>query len=120
METPRVAFRAIIFYDFKRGLTFNQSHENLVNAFGEEALSLATVNHWFHEFQGGRKSFEDKPWSGRPSLAVTPENVRQVEELIQEHQNITHMEIQERLRIGSAAVDMILHKHLGVHKLASR
>jgi transposase len=100
METPGVAFRAMIFYDFKRGLTFNQSHESLVNAFGEEALSLATVNHWFHEFQRGRQSFEDEPRSGGPLSAVTPENVRRVEELIREHRNITHREIQEPLDIG--------------------
>jgi hypothetical protein len=53
METLRVAFCAMIFHNFKKGLAFNYSHKSLVNAFGEEAPWLATVNHWFREFQSG-------------------------------------------------------------------
>ena len=50
------------------------------------------------------------------SQAVTPENVCCIKKLIWEHQNITHREIQEPLDTGSAAVDTIWHKHLGIHK----
>lgn len=120
MGISRHDFRVMIFYDFKKGQSFRESHESLVKAFGEEAPSLGTVSNWFREFQRGRQSFEDEPHTGRPREAVVQENIRAVEQLIRKSRNITHREIEEELGIGSAAVDSILHEHLGVRKLASR
>lgn len=120
MELSRTHFRVMIFYDFKRGLEFTDSHENLVKAFGDDAPSLRTVRRWFAEFKHGRQSFEDEPRSGRPREAVTPENVQRVRALIKEQRNVTSLEIQNILDIGSAAVDSILHDHLGVRKVVSR
>lgn len=67
MEVSRTDFRAMIFYDFKRGLSYTESHENLMKAFGDDAPSNATVNRWFNEFKRGRQSFEDDPRPGRPT-----------------------------------------------------
>lgn len=120
MEVPRNAFRAMIFYDYKRGLTYDQSHQNLVAAFGDNSPSLSTISYWFREFKRGRCTLEDEPRPGRPAVAVCAENIIATEKLIKENRNITHRDIQEELGIGSSAVDIILHKHLGVRKLASR
>ncbi len=113
-------FRAMMFYDFKRGLNFHQSHENFVIAFGDNAPSLNTVHFWFQEFQRERRSLKDEPRSGCPTEAVTLENIRLVEKLIQGQRNITVSEIQEELNIGLASIGSILHQHLSVRKVASR
>lgn len=113
-------FRAMIFYDFKCGLNFHQSHERLVLAFGDRAPSEETVRLWFKEFERGRRQLEDEPRSGRPADAVTDENIRLVEKLIREERNITVREIEQEVGINVASVERILHNHLGVHKVASR
>lgn len=120
MEVTREGFRAMIYYDFKRGLTYKESHENLTSAFGALAPSLATITYWFREFKRGRSEVKDDPRPGRPPTAVTPENVIRVEWLIKEYRNITKREIQDELKVGSQAVSTILHDHLKVRKVASR
>lgn len=120
MSIPRTAFRAMIFYDYKRQLGYQQSHENLTAAFGDAAPSLSAVSHWFREFRRGRELLEDEARPGRPAEAACSENVDRVASLIQSNRNITYREIQEEVKIGSSAVNTILHKHLGVRKLASR
>src|SRR5690349_6588118 len=120
MAPSRAQFRVLIFYDFKRGLDYNQCHQNLVEAFGGDAPSARTVLNWFHEFARGHETFEDEPRSGRPSDAVTPENADRVRELIKSQRNLTCREIEDTLKIGSAALNVILHELLGVRKVANR
>jgi [histone H3]-lysine36 N-dimethyltransferase SETMAR len=110
-----VHFRAMMFYDFKKGVDFKQCYESLVKVFGNEAPSRSQVHFWFKEFERGRQSLEDGPRTGRPS-----ENIKRVEELIRSERNITVREIQHHLGIGLASVELILHEHLGVRKLVSR
>lgn len=106
MELTREAFRAMLYYDYKRGLTYKDSHENLTSVFGALSPSLATVSYWYREFKRGRSDVKDEPRPGRPPTAVTPENVIKVEWLIKESRNITHREIQDELEIGSRAVQV--------------
>lgn len=120
MELSRESFRAMIFYDYKRNLTFKESHENLLDAFRQSAPSLATVSYWYREFKRGRECIKDEPRPGRPKDAVTIENVIRAEWLIREQRDITHREIEHKLGIGSPAVASILHDHLGVKKVSSR
>lgn len=95
MDASREAFRAMIFYDYKRGLTFMESHENIQAAFGESALALTTISCWYRELKRGQESLSDDPRPGRPPKAVTHENVIRLEWLIQEDRNVIHGEIQD-------------------------
>jgi histone-lysine N-methyltransferase SETMAR len=120
MELSQRDFRVMIFYDFKRGFSYTECHENLVKTFGEGAPSKSTINFWFNEFKRGRHTFEDEHRSGRPVEATTPENIDRVRQLIKDHRNITKRELEEALGVGSGTVETILHDHLGVRKIASR
>ena len=62
----------MILYDFKRGLQYTESHKNLMEAFGDDAPSKATVNNWFDEFKRGRLSLEDEAHPGRPMMQLLP------------------------------------------------
>lgn len=116
----REHFRAIIFYNFQRGLTQQQCIEELISVFGDEAPGRTMVFKWFSEFQRGRSSLSDDPREGRPKTAVTQENIAAVRQLILEDRHITYSEIQVSLGIGRSQIQKILHEELGVRKLFSR
>lgn len=120
MDLTREHFRAMIFYDFKRGLSYHESHENLVATFGDTAPSLTTVFTWFKEFQRGRQSLQDDPRSGRPPETVTDENARLVKRIVDEKRNSTVRELQQASKIPSTSIHRILRKQLGARKVASR
>jgi hypothetical protein len=84
MNVTPEGFRAMIYYDFNRKLSFTESHQNLVQAFGVSAPSLSTVTYWFCVFQHGRVDLKDEPRSGRPATGVTPENIEKARSLILE------------------------------------
>lgn len=120
MELSREHFRAMIFYDFKLNLTEQQSHDRLRLAFVDEAPSYSTVFRWFAEFNRGRSSLSDEHREGRPSTAVTTENIDAVRNMIETDRHVTYHEIQASLGIGASQVHSILHEHLGVRKLCAR
>ena len=50
MELTRKHFRAMIYYDFRRGLSRQECIDQLISSFGDEALTHATVKRWYNEF----------------------------------------------------------------------
>ncbi|GAB1860775.1 Histone-lysine N-methyltransferase SETMAR [Camponotus japonicus] len=70
MELNRENFRAMIYYDFRRGLTQQQCADQLALTFGDEAPHRATVFRWFAEFNRGRRSLKEEFREGRPKSVV--------------------------------------------------
>ena len=95
MELQRTHFRAMIFYDFKIGLTQKQSHIRLKTAFGDEKPSRTTIYDWFAEFRRGRRSLEGNPRSGRPAAATADLEVAAAQKLVEEDGRVTIIEIVE-------------------------
>ncbi|KYQ46883.1 hypothetical protein ALC60_14098 [Trachymyrmex zeteki] len=50
MELTRENFRAMIYYDFQRGLLRQECIDQLTSTFGDKAPSFATVKRWYNEF----------------------------------------------------------------------
>ena len=94
MEVSCQEFRVMIFYDFKKGLTGEESLTSLTTAFGVEAPLRATVFHWFAEFKHRRCSFQDEPCSGCPNSAVTKDTVAAVRNLLDDDRRVTYKCIQ--------------------------
>ena len=69
-------FRSLIKHYFLRGKTAKEIKEKLDKYYGANAPSDYTVKYWFREFRGGRNSTTDEVRSGRPSDAVTEDNVK--------------------------------------------
>lgn len=120
MELSRENLRAMIYYDFKSGLTQKQCGDRMIVAFGDEAPSKTTIYRWYSEFQRGRVSLMDDVREGRPKSAVSQENVDVVRQLVKEDRHVTYREIQEHLGIGMSQIQIILKEELGVRKLFSR
>ena len=79
MEPERRNFRAIIYYDFNRGLAQEECLKQFVEAFSDAALSGATFVRWIAEFRMGREGSQDDSHSGRPLTVVLPEAISAVE-----------------------------------------
>ena len=120
MELQSRDFRAMIFNDFNRGLSYQESYKNLCEAFGSCAPGKSTVSKWFREFEFGRETLKTAMIPGRPLSAATAENADRVRELIEEDPRITVRDIRDILRIGMTAIDVILHQHLGVRKRCAK
>lgn len=120
MELTREHWRAMIFYDFKSGLNQSESIDRLHKAFGDDAPSRATVFDWYAEFKRGRQHLQDDSHPGRPATAVTAKHIAAVRDLVEEDPRTTKHFIQDQLGIGSAALDEILHQHLGLRKVVAR
>ncbi|KAG7300048.1 hypothetical protein JYU34_015577 [Plutella xylostella] len=120
MELTREHFRAIIFHNFRRGLSQEQCLAELVSIYKLEAPSKTTIYRWYSEFRRGRSSLTTVPSTGRPKTAVTQDNIDAVRQLIKEDRHVTYEQIRASLSIGMTAIQTILHEELGVKKLVSR
>ena len=72
MELNREHFRAINFYNFRRGLTQQQCVKELISIFGDEAPTRTNVYRWYGEFNRGRNSLQDEFREVRPKSVVVP------------------------------------------------
>ena len=78
MELNHEHFRAIIFYNFRRGLTQQQCIDELNSIFGDEAPSRTSVYRWYGEFNRDHSSLQDKFREGRRKSVVVPETINAV------------------------------------------
>ena len=116
MELNREHFRAIIFYNFRCGLTRQQCIDELNSIFGDEAPSRTNVYRWHFEFNRGRSSLQDEFREGRPKSVVVPETIAVVRQLILQDRHLTYHEIETTLGISGTSMHSILHEHLTVKK----
>ena len=75
MSLNREHFRAIIFYNFRRGLTQQHCIDELNSILGNEAPSRTSVYRWFGEFNRNRSSLQDEFREGRRKSDVVPETI---------------------------------------------
>lgn len=120
MELNREHFRAIIFHNFRRGLSRQECIDELNSLYGDEAPSYSTVKNWYNEFNRGRRSLSDELREGRPKSVVVQENIDAVRELITQDRHVTYREIEASLGISMTSIHRILHEHLAVKKICSR
>ncbi|GBP36046.1 hypothetical protein EVAR_29176_1 [Eumeta japonica] len=75
---------------------------------------------FFAKYKRGRNSCEDEVKTGRPPTATIQANVQTVEKLIRENRTNTYKEVEQKLDIGLAAVQIIIHDHLSFCRDCSR
>ena len=80
----------VIKYLQEKGLTPTKIHADMVDALGDDATSLSTVQKWAAEFKRGQKSLEDDPTSGPQQATVTtPEIIDHVHQLVMGFRQLT-------------------------------
>jgi transposase len=68
---------------FKLGKSGTETHEMLVEVYGDAAITRKTVYKWSERFRSGSESIDDEDRPGRPSTSCTDENISKVNEMIQ-------------------------------------
>ena len=72
MELKQEHFCAIIFDNFRSGLTQQEYIDELNSIFGDEAPSRTSVYRWYCEFIRGRRSLQDEFREGRRKSYIVP------------------------------------------------
>ena len=70
---------------FQIGKTFTETFQTLQQAYGEDCLSRTPCHEWYQRFESGRKSIEDDPKSGRPSMSMDDDRVEKVPVVIRKN-----------------------------------
>ena len=120
MDLNRKHFREIIFYNFCRGLTQQQSIDELNSIFGYESPSRTCVYRWYFEFNRDRSILQDEFREGHPKAVVVLETIDAVRQLILQDRHATYHEIKTTLGISGASIHSIFHEHLTVKKICPR
>ena len=95
-------------------------HEALLEACGDSAMALRTVQKWAQRVHEGNGSTEDASRTGRPSSACVDEHVEQIRALMQNERRWTCTELAEQTDVSKTSVHRILTQHLGMRKISAR
>ena len=82
MKLTREHFRAIIFYNFRRGLSLQE-------CIAELKTSYSSVKNWFNEFNCGPRSPKDEVRESPPKTGIVSENIDAVRELVMQYRHVT-------------------------------
>ncbi|KAG5346679.1 SETMR methyltransferase, partial [Acromyrmex charruanus] len=113
-------FRSLIKHYFLRGKTAKETKEKLDKYYEANAPSDYTVKYWFREFRGGRNSTTDEVRSGRPSDAVTEDNVKKIHEMVLADRKVKVRELADATKISTERTRHILGGILHMKKLSCR
>jgi transposase len=75
---------------FRLGKSATETHEMLVEVYGDADVTRKTVYKWFERFRSGSESIDDEDRPGRPSTSCTDENISKMNEMIKVKQKINH------------------------------
>ena len=96
-------------------------HQELVEACGEAALALRTVQKWSKRVEDGESSTHDAPRSGRPSTSNEEENLEQLRSLLETDRRWTCDELAEQMpQVSRTSIYRLLTDVLGMRKIAAR
>ena len=101
MELNREHFRAIIFYNFRRGLTQQQC-----------IAELNSISRWYGEFNRGRSSLQEEFREGRLKSVVALETIDAVRQLILQDRQVTSRKIETTLGISGTCIHSILNMNI--------
>ena len=92
----------------------------MVSTLGNDATALSTVKKWTAKFKRGRESLEDDSRSGRPSTAITQENIDCIHQMVMNDRRLTISHSANVINISYEWVENILHNKLSMSKVLAR
>lgn len=89
-------------------------------AFGDDAMSKATVCRWYKRFKEGREDFNDDERTGRPCTSTTVDKADEIRNLVLENRRITIREVAEEVEISYGSCEAIMVDNLGLRRVAAK
>ena len=62
----KTEIRTVSYYCFLRGLSVEDTYNEMIIAYGNKVPQPRTIKKWFERFEEKSKSIEDLPRTGRP------------------------------------------------------
>ncbi|XP_063362897.1 histone-lysine N-methyltransferase SETMAR-like [Cydia amplana] len=118
MEKTEV--RAVIKYFCLKKMCTKDIYAELVGTLGKSAPPYSTVARWSKEFNLGRTSTQDEHREGRPSVAITGENVKKIHDLVLTDRRMTIRHLVELTGISYGSIQRILTDELHMKKVSAR
>ncbi|GFQ78404.1 histone-lysine N-methyltransferase SETMAR [Trichonephila clavata] len=112
--------RAVIRYEWARGVSVTAIHNRLVEVYGPGVMSKQMVRRWCRTFSDGRQQVEDIPRAGRTRTATTDANVGKVDDMIRVNRRITIDKVAEELGISHERAQNIIHDIPRYRKVSAR
>jgi len=89
----RMKQRCVIEFLSAEKIAPNDIHRHLMNVYGDQTVDVSTVRRWVVRFSSGDSDVKDKPRSGQPCTAATPQNEERLDQLICADRQITTREL---------------------------
>lgn len=113
-------FKFYVFTRAKLGIKADNCFHELTQAHGKDAPSRATVFRWYSLFKNDDKADDDSGCaSGRPRITRTVENIRAVEEMINNDCRLSVRDLEQYLDIPKSTVHEILTEDLSLRNVSS-
>ena len=100
----KIELRVVIKYQFLKGKSPKEIHQDMQETLGSDAVSYSLVKKWVSRFKMGQNDIQDDPRSGRPISTTTPENVEAIHEMILQNRRISSKDIAETMRMSKERV----------------
>ncbi|GFN99515.1 histone-lysine N-methyltransferase SETMAR [Plakobranchus ocellatus] len=116
----KLEIKAVVCFLFAKGTKCFVIYREIVENYGEHAMSMTQVYQWCSWFKDCRTSLQDEPRSGRPNTANNDWSTARVDELIKVDRRGKLKEISLKLDIPQTNVYEIVHDKLGYRKVSTR
>lgn len=101
MELSKESLRAIMFYNWKRGMNSEQMATEMCETLGWTCVTARTCRNWISKFEKGNFNLEDKERCGRPSNDNLDD---QIEAVIKNDKHASSREIAEVLGVHYSTI----------------
>ncbi|GFR21696.1 putative mariner transposase [Trichonephila clavata] len=114
MELICEQFRAIVFQNFRGGLSRQDCFKELNSLYSDKTASYTTVKNWYNVFNRVRRSIQDEFSVGRPKSVIVPKTIVGMRELIKQDRHVIYHEIKVYVDISMTSINKILLEYLAV------
>ncbi|KFM63570.1 Histone-lysine N-methyltransferase SETMAR, partial [Stegodyphus mimosarum] len=117
-----IEVRAVIRFLWAKNVAASEIHRQIVEVYGDKAMSRQQVAKWSRSYQAGREDVENRNMeaSGRPSSSRTDIDTARVEEIIEGDRRVTVREIASELDLSYGNVQRIVTDKLRYSKVRAR
>ena len=112
--------RFAIKYLVRKKKTRQETLCEIQEVYGTAALQKTAIYKWYKRFSEGYSSAADLPRTGRHGTLSSKNNVLKVKTLVDHNRRITVRELASCLDLSVGNVHRILHKQLGMRRVAAR
>lgn len=107
MSKNNVILRTSMLAEFREGKNASQTHKLICAEYGDDIISVKTVQQWFRKFRKGDFNLLDDERSGRPSEIDDSKIIK----LIEENPRSSLKTIAETVNVSKSSVLTHLGKH---------